>query len=109
MVEDLGMHNMVARVRASLGLALLHRGALDEARALEQQGIEVLGAQGSSDAQGEAHAYLSAILLLQGDRKGAEREARAARLNAPGARPDFLEDIPEEARALLLAQGWARR
>jgi eukaryotic-like serine/threonine-protein kinase len=73
--ERMGLNVVTLTGKLRLGRVLLQRGALDEARALEEEMIAVFVAGDSRWSESEARSCLAEILLGMGDLEGAAREA----------------------------------
>jgi tetratricopeptide (TPR) repeat protein len=100
----LGLHNVVATAKHNLGRALMHRGSLDEALAIETEAFEAFRAQGDRRLEGAARLYLGYIYGELGDHDRAETEVRAALETAlPPIRPQMLASLAQ----VLLAVGRA--
>src|SRR5207248_1507312 len=65
----------VGVARAQLGRAIARRGALAEGRAILEQAVLALEAQGNKRLEGIARTYLAWTLAKMGERDAAEREA----------------------------------
>jgi ATP/maltotriose-dependent transcriptional regulator MalT len=76
--ERMGLDYIVAAARSNLGTALARRGALAEARAVEEQAVQAFRAQGNRRLEGSSLIYLALILEAQGELDDAERAARGA-------------------------------
>src|SRR5262249_34174618 len=96
--ERLGMHNTVAAARANLGLVLLYRGELEQARAVEEQAVAALAAMGDRPLEAAGRAYLAGILLGRGDLEGAEAEA------SRGVLPETVGPLRRACALATLAQ-----
>jgi tetratricopeptide (TPR) repeat protein len=97
---------VAALARHNLGVALARRGALDEARALEQEARDAFVAQGNRRLEVAARVALGRIELAGGELDRAERELRAGAERAerlPGMRVYALAAVAE----LCLARGAA--
>ncbi|WP_437626953.1 protein kinase domain-containing protein [Sorangium sp. So ce1151] len=104
--ERLALANTVAHAKENLGRALLHLGALEEARALEVDARRHFVAAGQRRLEGGTYIYLTEAYRLAGDLAAAEAEARRA--------CELLADLPPLAPCVLatlanvlLAQGRA--
>ncbi|WP_437947752.1 protein kinase [Sorangium sp. So ce296] len=104
--ERLALANTVAHAKENLGRALLHLGALDEARALELEARRHFVAAGQRRLEGGTYIYLAEVFRLAGDLAAAEAEARRA--------CELLADVPPLVPCVLatlanvlLAQGRA--
>lgn len=76
--ERMGMMSAAGIARQNLGLVLANRGALQEARAVEERGIEATTVSGETIMTAFAYAYLAEILRLGRNFDAAERAARDA-------------------------------
>jgi tetratricopeptide (TPR) repeat protein len=90
----MGLDTVVATARHNLGWALGEEGALEEARAVEEQAAAAFMAFGDRRLEGAARAYLGRILLRAGELDAAEAEARRAL--------DLLEALAAQMEALAL-------
>ncbi|MGK3994274.1 serine/threonine-protein kinase [Sorangium sp. So ce1024] len=104
--ERLALANTVAHAKENLGRALLHLGALEEARALEVEARRHFVSAGQRRLEGGTYIYLAEAFRLAGDLAAAEAEARRA--------CELLSDMPPLAPCVLatlanvlLAQGRA--
>jgi tetratricopeptide (TPR) repeat protein len=102
--ERMGLYNLSVRAKNNLGNILCRRGALAEARVVEEQAVEACVAQGDPRLEAASRNYLAHILELAGDAEGALREARKAAelaVSTPTLRAHALGRISR----LLLAAG----
>jgi eukaryotic-like serine/threonine-protein kinase len=76
--ERLGLGRLRSVIKYRLGAALAQRGALEDARAMESEAIEVFAAQGDVWYQRAACSLLALILLQIGRLDEAEDKARRA-------------------------------
>ena len=76
--ERMGLPAVTAFVRENLGLTLAYRGALHEARAVEELAIHESSLKGETFLTAFPRAYLAEILALAGSFEAAERQAREA-------------------------------
>ncbi|AUX32152.1 MULTISPECIES: serine/threonine-protein kinase PknK [Sorangium] len=104
--ERLALANTVAHAKENLGRALLHLGALDEARALELEARRHFVAARQRRLEGGTYIYLAEVFRRAGDLAAAEAEARHA--------CELLADVPPLVPCVLatlanvlLAQGRA--
>jgi tetratricopeptide (TPR) repeat protein len=102
--EQMGLENVAAAARHLLGLALGALGALDEARAVEEQAVTAFMMQGDRRLEGGSREYLAWILRRAGDLEAAEAEARRAVELLEAVKP---VQIPARATLadVLLARG----
>ncbi|WP_438029964.1 protein kinase domain-containing protein [Sorangium sp. So ce233] len=91
--ERLALANTVAHAKENLGRALLHLGALEEARALEVEARRHFVAAGQRRLEGGTYIYLAEAFRLAGDLAAAEAEARRA--------CELLADMPPLAPCVL--------
>jgi len=99
--QRLGLSNVVATAKHNLGRAVQHRGALQEALAIETEAFDAFHAHGDRRLEGAARVYLSYILFELGDLTRAESELRIAVETAqPPMRPQILASL---ARVVLAA------
>ncbi|WP_437785660.1 serine/threonine-protein kinase [Sorangium sp. So ce1097] len=104
--ERLALANTVAHAKENLGRALLHLGALEEARALEVEARRHFVAAGQRRLEGGTYIYLAEAFRLAGDLAAAEAEARRAcelLADTPPLAPCVLATLAN----VLLAQGRA--
>jgi tetratricopeptide (TPR) repeat protein len=94
---QLGLPPVAALVRQYLGLALVHRGALHEARVVLEQAIEGTKAAGEALMVGWSFAYLAELHILARNFDAAERAAQDA-LAALGGR---VHEVRMYALAML--------
>jgi tetratricopeptide (TPR) repeat protein len=102
--ERMGLANVAAGAKSSLGVALAELGALEEARGLEADAASAFAAQCDQRLEGCARIYLAGILRRIGDLDGAEAEARRAIeliVVAPTFQPYALAELAE----VLLSRG----
>jgi tetratricopeptide (TPR) repeat protein len=99
--DRLDLHDPATHALHNLGRAVAYRGAIDEARALEQRALDAFTRQGDPRLSGSARAYLAQIELLAGDAAAAAREARAAAEALVAAPPLRAGALAVLARALL--------
>src|SRR6185503_13850671 len=99
--ERMGLHNLSVRARNNLGNVLCRRGALAEARTVEEQAVEACVAQGDPRLEAGSRNYLAHILELEGDREGAERETRKAVELSSSAPPVRAYALGTLSRVLL--------
>jgi tetratricopeptide (TPR) repeat protein len=102
--ERLGMAGIAHYVMHNLGLALALRGAFAEGIRLERQAIREAETRDEKLLIGATHLYMALILLLAGDAKGAEEEAKIAQAAAPNVPILLAQGLAAESAALL-AQG----
>ncbi|EYF02145.1 serine/threonine-protein kinase [Chondromyces apiculatus] len=76
--ERMGLYQLITWIKHNLGIALLHQGALSEARVLEEEAIEAGIARGHVWTEVSARYTLALVLLRQGELAEAEREAAHA-------------------------------
>jgi tetratricopeptide (TPR) repeat protein len=93
--ERMGLSAAAASCRQNLGLVLGYRGALQEARAVEEAAIEALTVSGDKLMAACGCAYLAHILVLARNFEAAERSARDALVS--------VGERVSEVRALALA------
>jgi eukaryotic-like serine/threonine-protein kinase len=82
----LGLTTVGAVALHNLGLALAQRGALDEARAVEESAVHTFAHERDRRMEGGSRNYLARILTQLGDHPAAAAEARAALALAGDAR-----------------------
>jgi eukaryotic-like serine/threonine-protein kinase len=104
--ERMGLANIAAGAKSSLGVALAELGEGDEARIIEAEAAAAFAAQRDQRLEGCARIYLAGILRRAGELDGAEAEARRAidlLVVAPAFQPYALAELSE----VLLATGRA--
>jgi tetratricopeptide (TPR) repeat protein len=99
--ERMGLPGPAAYAKHTLGLVLSRRGALEEARAVEQEAVRSFEANGDARLTGGSRAYLAQILAQLGDLQGAEREAGAAIDGLAGAPAVRAFALATRARILV--------
>ncbi len=110
--KELGLSNVIATAKHNLGRALMHRGQLAEALAIETEAFEAFHAQGDRRLEGAARLYLGYIYSELGDPARAELEFRLSLETAQAPlRPQILASIArvqlargESDEALVLAR-----
>jgi tetratricopeptide (TPR) repeat protein len=85
--ERMGLESVAGSTRHNLGMALGDLGALDEARAEEEQAIAAAVAQGDRRMEGASRDCLALILRRAGELAAAEEEARRAVDLLEGTKP----------------------
>jgi serine/threonine protein kinase/tetratricopeptide (TPR) repeat protein len=98
--ERLGLTRFRAYTLQNLGHVLAHRGALSEAREVEERAIALGATMKDVRLLGCAHAYLSAIVREQGDAESALVEADHAAEQLRAARPLLPLALATRAQAL---------
>jgi serine/threonine protein kinase/tetratricopeptide (TPR) repeat protein len=104
--ERMGLPNIAAGAKSSLGVALAELGEHAEARVIEAEAAAAFAAQGDQRLEGCSRIYLAGILRRAGELDGAEAEARRAidlLVVAPAFQPYALAELSE----VLLATGRA--
>jgi len=76
LAERMGLLGLLSKAKTNLGYALAHRGALEEARRLEEEAVAAFSAQRDRRFECGARMYLSEILLRVGELEAAEQEAQ---------------------------------
>lgn len=97
----IGVRNVTASAKNNLGAALTHLGNFQEARALLEDAIHELRAQGDKRMEGGAHNHLAELLLAEGDAVGAATEAERAVLVLAHVPPTRIQAMGTLARAQL--------
>jgi eukaryotic-like serine/threonine-protein kinase len=99
--ERMGLTSAAGIARQNLGLVLANRGALQEARAVEERGIEATTVSGETLMTAFAYAYLAEILRLGRNFDAAERAARDA-VATVGARVHEAQALAHATLARVL-------
>ncbi|MFO0590189.1 MAG: protein kinase [Polyangiaceae bacterium] len=100
----LGLRDIEPQILHNLGHALLFKGSLDEARALEQRAALAFHSQGGTRLEGVTRTYAAKIALASGDLGLAEQEARSAKELLAAAPPLRAAAVAILSRVLLAAE-----
>jgi eukaryotic-like serine/threonine-protein kinase len=104
--DRLGLSNSVACAQHNLGPALAYQGRLEESLVTERAALKHFVACGNHRQAAAAHMYLATALLLGGDLRAAEEEARQAVEGAGGSR-SLAASAQGTLAQVLLSQGRA--
>jgi tetratricopeptide (TPR) repeat protein len=102
--ERLSLWNSIPIAKAHLGRALMRRGQLTEAVALEEKAVEQFDEQENQRLGGMARCYLAQALQESGNLRLAQRTAREAVLMLEGI-PAFRRSALATLAAVHLASG----